>query len=401
MQKLRFSAIVFYGLAIFFLASCSDSVEGPDFDYIISYELADEISEEEIKERFDNDLTIESFISFDVNAYTLTYMTENYDGEMVEASGLVLIPQREGTSSMVSFQHSTLVKSPVAGIDQEANAPSYLSAGNSEMYLSAPLYASHGYIISAADYIGYGSTKDLFHPYEHAETTAKSSFDMLRAAYELVDHLEVKRNDELRLVGYSQGGNATMALHKYIEENHSSEFTITESAMGAGAYHKTALGDYIFNYEGSIGLPMYLYLWVLDSYDRVYTQRGMSYYLKAEYASEVEGGNYTNLSSTDPDVIFSESFLAEVANPESSALYAALADNDIHDWSPQAPIYLYHSRNDDLVPYFNSVDALEAISSNGSEIDLTTYEFEENSNPGIVHGQGGGQFFADVLLDIL
>ncbi|GAB3329121.1 hypothetical protein GCM10027429_04700 [Marivirga atlantica] len=383
------------------LFSCDqeDVNNEPSFDYVVSYEFVETVTEEEIEARFGNDPLVVDIINFDVDAYTLTYNTMNYDNSMVEASGLVLIPKVSGKVKLTSFQHSTLAKDPDPQIDQENRAPSYLSPDNAEVYLSAFLYASNGYLISAADYIGYGSTKELFHPYEHAQTAATTSFDMLRAAKELGTFLEVEMVSKTYLMGYSQGGNSTMALHKYMEENNlTEEFPIAKSAMGAGAYHKSAVGNYIFNFEGDLGFPISLYLWVMDSYDKVYPelQNGLSYYLKEPYATEVIENGYFAISSSNPQTVFTDQFINDINNP-SSAFSQALADNNIHNWRAEAPIKLYHHIDDELVPYFNSEDALAAMNAMGStDVTLETYNF--TTIDGNVHGTAGARYFQDVLL---
>lgn len=376
-----------------------------EFEHVVSYEFLDSISSDEISERFGGNTLAGGFINFDITAHKITYLTENFDGTEVEASGLILIPVVTGSSKLTSFQHSTLAKDPDPERDQEERAPSYLSENNAEIYLSAALFASNGYFISAPDYIGYGSTKDMFHPYEHAQTTATTSYDMLVAAREYAEFLEVKfkidndtDEEELYLLGYSQGGNSTMALHKYIEENKGDVFTITRSAMGAGAYHKSAVGDHIFNFQGDLGFSISLYLWVMDTYDRVYLQRGMDYYLKPEFAELVKNDGYFELLdvNTNPQEIFTDEFIAEINDPNSE-FSAALADNNVHDWQAKAPIKLYHHENDQLVPYFNSVDARNNMTAKGStEVLFKTYTFTDVS-PEEIHGEAGVSFFTDVL----
>ncbi len=404
MNSSNYKYLLLLFLALVFSSCQEDDVDKePSFDYITSYEFIETITTDMVKARFADEPLISGFINFDVDAYRLTYTTTNYNDSIVEASGLVLIPKVkvEGKVKLTSFQHSTLAKDNDPTIDQEDWAPSYLSSENAEIYLSAMLYASNGYFISAADYIGYGSTKELSHPYEHAATAATTSFDMLRATRELGEELGVETVSGTYLLGYSQGGNSTMALHKYMDENKlTSEFPIKMSAMGAGAYHKTAVGDYIFNFEGDLGFSISLYLWVMDTYDKVYPslRKGLGYYLNEPYATEVRTKGYFKISSTNPQVIFTEQLIADI-NDENSAFSQALADNNVHDWKANEPIQLFHSVNDGLVPYFNSTDALSAMQARGStEIELTSYTFSESVPVGDIHGAGGVKFFGDVIV---
>ena len=50
--------------------------------------------------------------------------------------------------------------------------------------------------------------------------------------------------DELFLLGYSEGGYATMALHRELQQFHSDEFTVTASAPMAGPWSTTIILPY-------------------------------------------------------------------------------------------------------------------------------------------------------------
>ena len=123
----------------------------------------------------------------------------------------------------------------------------------------------------------------------------------------------------------------------------------------------------------------------------------MGYYLKEPYATEVSNNGYFAISNTNPQEIFTEEFIAEINDPNSE-FSAALSDNDIHDWRAEAPIKLYHSVNDQLVPYFNSVDAYDNMKANGStDIQFETFTFGDDVDPADIHGAAGVLFFSDVF----
>ena len=387
-------------LTLLFFSCKEDTGAEQSFDYLVSYELIETISQDEIKGRFGNDPLVSGFIYADVDAYRITYKTPYVNDSIVEASGLVLVPNVSGKVKMMSFQHSTLPRDINPLVDREQDAPSYLSPDNAEIYLSAMLYAANGNYVFSADYIGYGSTKSLIHPYEYAPTTATTCYDMMEAANELREFLEVDATEKGLLIGYSQGGNSTMALLKYMEENNlTDKFPIEKSAMGAGAYHKTAVADYIFNSQQSLGLSISLYLWVMDTYDKVdpLLNNGLSYYLKEPYATEVATKGYFAISSSNPQEVFTEQFIADINNPES-VISQVLEKNNVHDWQAQTPIKLYHSLNDGLVPYFNSEDAFNAMNAQGSaDVTFETFTFGESVPVENIHGAGGAKFFTEVI----
>ena len=96
-------------------------------------------------------------------------------------------------------------------------------------------YASQGYAVVAADYLGYGDSTE-YHPYIHADSEATAAADALRAAKQAARNLGFEFDGKLFLSGYSQGGHATMALHRYLQEELNSEFTVSASAPMAGPY---------------------------------------------------------------------------------------------------------------------------------------------------------------------
>ena len=77
----------------------------------------------------------------------------------------------------------------------------------------------------------------MLHPYHLKDVTASAVIDMLRAIRQFFDQTNLGQyNSQLFLAGYSEGGYATMATVKEIEENLYDEFDITMSFPMAGAY---------------------------------------------------------------------------------------------------------------------------------------------------------------------
>ena len=93
-----------------------------------------------------------------------------------------------------------------------------------------------GYVYVEPDYLGLGDSSGM-HPYQIKEPYGTCVVDLLRAAkqYDLQND-EFMINEQLFLVGYSEGGYATMAAHQIIERDYNDEFIITASLPMAGAY---------------------------------------------------------------------------------------------------------------------------------------------------------------------
>jgi dienelactone hydrolase len=198
---------------------------GPENRYLVSSDLVGTYQPADLGRRLGNIPGVSLFTRFPVKVYKITYRTVDAAGTEVQASGAAVVPVMNHPAALLSHQHGT--------ITSESGAPS--NYGNSsEVWSAGTVLASSGYVVSAPDYLGYGAAKNISHPYEHRATLASASRDMLRAVRELCVTEKVALNGQLFLTGYSEGGYATMSLHKLLEEEHADEFTVTASAPAPG-----------------------------------------------------------------------------------------------------------------------------------------------------------------------
>ena len=152
-----------------------------------------------------------------MSCYKLTYKTPDASAALINASGLVCLPAtRSGGSPVLSYQHGTIF--------QDSDAPSsFLTSAEG---LAGAVFAAIGFIAVLPDYIGYGDSTALLHPYVHAATLASATVDMNRAARVFFKEpgINAVTNGQLFLAGYSEGGYATLATQRLMEQNLSAEF---------------------------------------------------------------------------------------------------------------------------------------------------------------------------------
>lgn len=366
-RRLRHGIFLWVGLFTLLGSSCSkDASPQPATlpavaetqKHLVSSTLIGEYSPQMLAGRVSSIPLVGALVRHPVRVYRLTYTTLNTDGKTVTASGALLVPVTAEALPLLSYQHGTIRP------DDEGRAPSYYTS-SSEVYSIVSVLASTGYIVSAPDYIGYGASKALPHPYEHAPSLASASLDMLRAAKEFCEKEKLALNKKNFLLGYSEGGYATMALHKLLEEKAASEFTVTASAPGAGAYHKTAFAKYIVGSTQPLNF-LSSYVWVLDTYNRVYGLNWpLTYYYNQPWATQLQANSFGAVPE-QASQLFTASFRASIANNTDAPLAAAFRDNDIYDWRPKAPLALFHGTADDYVPFFNSEDAYKAMRARGA-----------------------------------
>ncbi|PLK42925.1 S9 family peptidase [Emticicia sp. TH156] len=301
------------------------------------------------------------FIQGGVKQYKLVYKTKNTDGTEIQASGALVVPvisNRTAAYPLVSYQHGTIFN--------DKDAPSYFTSDGEGSLVS--LVATLGYIVAAPDYIGYGASNNLPHPYEHREGLATASLDMLRAAKEFIAKEKINWNNNLFLGGYSEGGFATLALQKKIEEETTNEFNLKASSCGAGAYNKTLSFKTIAS-TTTDGNPGYnaSYIWVLLTYDRIYKlNRPLTSYFIEPYASQIQKDKQNANISVSFNTILTDALKQSLANGSDTALMNAVKDNDIFDWKPKTPTQLVHGTADTYVPFFNSQTAYDAMLKKGA-----------------------------------
>jgi hypothetical protein len=175
----------------------------------------------------------------DVNTYRITYKT-TFKGDEITASGLIVLPFTKESVGMVSVQHGTIV--------QQQEAPSAQAPGSLDLIVYAAM-ASSGFITIVPDMIGFGASENIFHPYYVEEPIAKAIIDNVRAAENLAADNDISFNKKLFLVGYSEGGYATMAAHKAIEAQPLEGIDLVASFPAAGGYDIEAMQHYVFGLD--------------------------------------------------------------------------------------------------------------------------------------------------------
>ena len=257
-----------------------------NYTYFVSNDLKFEVSAQTIKSylsvvqnNFPEISPLVPLAKNDINVQKIVYKT-TFQNQTIHASGLVYLPKAAGNYPVLCFQNGTNTLHSLA--------PSVIL--NSEMLFMLESVASLGFIVVIPDYIGFGESSNLPHPYLLAQSTTQSILDMLRAMNEFTsdDKNVAKPTKDLFIYGYSQGGWATMLLQKEIETTYSSEFNLIASSCAAGPYSLEYMNQYI---SGQTDYPMpYFLTYVLNAYTTLgMVPNPLSDFIQAPYAAEIPG----------------------------------------------------------------------------------------------------------------
>ncbi|MGC9034921.1 MAG: alpha/beta hydrolase family protein [Verrucomicrobiia bacterium] len=299
---------------------------------------------------------------YDTRSYIIYYDTVSPNGIPTRASSAVVLPLGATKSlPLLSYQHGTefLTNQVASQLGGE--------------YIMGLVFASIGYVVSMPDYLGMGMGSGL-HPYVHSRSEATAALDSLRATRVLCAQLGLNLNGQLFIIGYSQGGQATMALHKEIETYHGSEFTITASAPMAGPYDMSGTMLNLMISEQPYNNPEYL-AYTLFSYNSVYKlYNSPSEFLAEPYATTLpplfdgrhSGSQIRSAMPAVPSQILKPGFFTEFKTNSLHPFRIILAANDLYNWRPVAPMRMYHCRGDTTVPYANSEVAYASFQNLGA-----------------------------------
>jgi len=300
---------------------------------------------------------------FFVDVYKIIYNTVSYDSSVTTASGALLLPVNPPCKlPLISYQHGTETV--------KTNVPSYLGG---ELPVGVVM-ASDGYAASLPDYLGLGDSPIPIHPYLHSQSEATATIDMLRAARELIDSLGLELNGQLFLAGYSQGGHATMATQKMMEEQFPQEFPITASLPMSGPYDLSGSQARVIEVDSVFSASVYL-PYIVFSYDQVYNlwANDSSVFI-SPYDTSLRplfnGQNnlltINNQLPAIPNDILQPLLLDSFINDTNHYVRQALRENDLTDWMPVSPTKIMYCTADEQVRYQNSIVAYNKFIQNGS-----------------------------------
>lgn len=341
---------------------------------IISITKMNTYSKDQIKQTIQSqghDVPILDHLTHSVELNRVVYYTTDKNGNLVKASGTVSIPLTQEELPLLSIQH---------GVEFHRANVSSVQGANIGEGLVGLLTTSLGFVTTIPDYIGYGESTAM-HPYIHAKLSATTTIDLIKAVKKHFASTNVFLNDQLFLYGYSEGGFATLATQKEIEQNYSDELLVTAVAPAAGPYDILETVKKTFEEQDYPYLPNVAFLFT--SYNEYYGWNKLDEIFNAPYAQRMTSlfsGNLTNqeIESQLPDsfeALMKPSFVADVLNGDATDVINALKENTLLNWSPKAPIRFYHGNQDKIVPYYNATIALDNLqSSTEQSIELITWD---------------------------
>jgi len=226
--------------------------------------------------------------------------------------------------------------------------------------------AAKGYLVVMPDYIGYGASKDCVHPYLQAEVTARNVIHMALGVRSFIAERKMQiESDRILLIGYSQGGATSMWVQYFMETDDEFKglFDIKKNYCGGGPYNVARTYDFCVKLDET-GIPYAVPMIILGM------SEGMGEPLKMEtFFQEPLLSNYKEWFNTKKyngiqiTKMIGVNRLSKILTPagldrsqgETQRLYRALQSNSLPaSYRPMAPVYMFHSMDDQTVPFINA-----------------------------------------------
>ncbi|GHV61125.1 hypothetical protein FACS1894195_1150 [Bacteroidia bacterium] len=312
-------------------------------------------------------------LTADVEKWRVVYRMEYPAGSATDVSGVLLKP------SMVNEDFPTLVYMHATEGNRD-NAPS--EQGSLEVTLGTCIASAFKCNVLVPDYVGYGESKSLAHPYVHGESLAQTGLDFLLAIenYEESPVSFPGTPHPVLIAGYSEGGYAALALHRKIEQTPQSGFTVAKTIAGSGPYDLVAFSKAVVQQNTDIGsTTMGSFLWVLHTYknDMAFKQP-YSEIFTPDNDAKLKAINYdfsyykskeTSISTT-PSQLFATSFVNSVVDGTATEFLSVSAQNSLNDFAPADSVIFVYGDADTWVYPLNTTNTFTAMQGKGCKVKV-------------------------------
>ena len=230
-----------------------------------------------------------------------------------------------------------------------------------------------GYGLILPDYLGYGVTSDMVHPYLVMDITARNVLDMYLAVRPWLKAVDMEpENPKLILMGYSQGGANTMAVEHLIEreywyEDAPERIDIHRVFAGGGPYDVKATYERFVNTDTAsypVAVPLVVQGMILGNNLNIKISDLVQPYVYENLDTWINSKRYTTsqINKLIGTKVTHEILSEEAMDQKSEKvmeLQKAMVANSItsYNWIPEASVYICHSIDDETVPFANASNA--------------------------------------------
>ncbi|MDR0368883.1 MAG: hypothetical protein LBH82_07080 [Bacteroidales bacterium] len=314
----------------------------------------------------------------DVRSFSVVYTTEYPKGNKINASGALLIPENYNPHfPLVVLNHASYGdRNSAPSKDIKNPLPALM-----DVFLGMTIVSAFNCALLLPDYIGYGESQSVTHPYMHGESLGQVGLDFIRAFKEYAaDSIALPFNNQIFITGYSEGGYAAVALHKTIDNNPSEGLQVCKNVAGGGAYDLEAFSKEVIVNPQPLDLRMLSsYLWVLEMYkkDFRYSKAYADIFSETDHALlQSIGYNlaYYSIETANLPIhnvateLFHPDFVSGVLNETDDEFIRISRKNSLVDFVPKDSLIFVWGDADSWVYPINSENIYNAMRRKGCKV---------------------------------
>ena len=340
-----------------------------------------------------NSFTVDVLIAFyfsnssaPVTAINYTYRSKDPQGLPVELSALIYVP--DAALAGTSLKGISLINHGAFGSNAQCPTMKAQFEG---------AFAWKNYAVVMPDYYGFGVSANRPQGFLDAENTAHNSIDAYLAAVQLLEDREVSIPNKLHGFGYSQGGFNSMANLKYVTQHPELGIHFEKVFCGGSPFDVMLTWNAFISgsYRNSLAFIPMMLVSVNEthdlgiSYDELFTGDLLDNYKEWILSKQYTTTEISSLLSPDPDnpTMVSDILTRDMINGTGSAsdiLSYCDSYSLTSGWTPPSDteLHLYHSEDDDTVPYDNLIKMKDFLDEKG------------HRNYTLYHGHYGGHMDA-------
>ncbi|MFT4036477.1 MAG: lipase family protein [Patulibacter sp.] len=296
--------------------------------------------------------------------WRMLYTSENALGDQIAVSGALYHSQRYGLSA----QRRPLVAYALGsqGTGDRCAPSRRINNGGVQDFLVINILLDRGYDVVVSDYEGLGTPGD--HAYAVNLSAAHTVLDMVRAARNFAP-AGLSSQAPTVVYGYSQGGGAA-GMTAELQPSYAPDVPLQGVAAGGVIADPYAAGQSLDGgqYAG------YLFAAAVG-YDATYPELQLAQYLNErgtkERASTILDLCFDDILSTYKGFHISD---VTTTNPlDAPAWRTRLADNALGKSAPPMPVYLFHSRSDEVLPFAATAKLRQQWCAEGATVEWHPY----------------------------
>ncbi|MBS9778752.1 MAG: DUF3089 domain-containing protein [Campylobacteraceae bacterium] len=362
---------------------------------LLSSKFVASISKDKINtyfpERKNMNGSIDDIPKYGIDLYSITY-SSSQQGKIVELSGLIVVPKKQGKHTLLQYHHGTLYPYPSKDGWGSLDVPSLYKGeypkthkASYETRLVGNYLGSYGFLVSLPDYAGYGVSAKLEHPYSINSLLATQSVDMIKATKEFAKQKNLLLDDGVFLTGWSEGGAVSVATQKLIEKNHKNSIKIVANAPLSGflniADNFTLSLSQMPSIDANLGENLDFLAWAYYAYNK-FSSNALSFDKMFKIQVKNQLDVLKNRSSSVPSKIFKP---LDKKTAQFLALQAQKS-NLSRDWKPKAPLFIHHGTADMTVPFNNNAEvSFKNFQEQGVDVKLIKYEGHGHESLGLLY----------------